>query len=224
MLKRVVATTSWTAAYAQAAGADSIYILAPIDMAHPAEYELRPSDVAMLLQAELIVFAGYEAMASQLQTGLGIPENKLLNIGTDYSYNQIESSVMKIAVALGNDSIAKSNLACIKTLLNDVREAINGLPGETVMVQFHVSTLVRELGITPLRIFGPLAPEAADIAVSAKERITLIIDNYHNPTGQVFKEIHPDARYVQLINFPGKDGTQTLEDVLRHNWRVLNIK
>jgi len=218
---RVVATTSWTAAYATAAGADSVHILAPLEMAHPTEYELRPSDVAALQQADLIVYAGYEAMTQQLQSGLGIPESKMLEIRTEYAYSQIESNVMKIAAALETDSIARSNLLRISTLLNEARSALNGLQGEAVIAQFHTAALVRELGISPVRIFGPSAPEATALAASAKERVTLIIDNYHNPTGRVFKELHPDARYVQFINFPGKDGTHTLEDVLRRNLQAL---
>ena len=56
----VVATTSWTAAYAMAAGAADVYVLAPYEMVHPSEYELRPGDIARLNSSRLIILSiGY---------------------------------------------------------------------------------------------------------------------------------------------------------------------
>jgi zinc transport system substrate-binding protein/iron/zinc/copper transport system substrate-binding protein len=48
----------------------------------------------------------------------------------------------------------------------------------------------------------------------------MVIDNYHNPSG---KPISEAARvpYVELINFPGKDGTRTIEDVFNYNMNRL---
>jgi len=220
---RVVATTSWTAAYARTAGADDVHVLAPLEMAHPTEYELRPSDVAILQQADIIIYAGYETMMQQLQSGLDIPQSKLISVRTEYAYNQIESNVMKIAGVLNSDSIAKVNTLNIKALLEEGRTSLAGLPDEAVIAQFHTAALVRELGITPKAVFGPSAPEAAEIAASAKEKVTLIIDNYHNPIGKVFRELHPEARYVQFINFPGYGNTRTLEDVIRYNLKQLKF-
>ncbi|MDR1746591.1 MAG: hypothetical protein LBR49_04900, partial [Tannerella sp.] len=86
----------------------------------------------------------------------------------------------------------------------------------------HTVAFLQELGIEPGEVFGPAAPEAAALAASAKQKVTLIIDNYHNPIGKVFRELHPNARYVQLVNFPGYDGTKTLADVIQRNIRHIN--
>jgi hypothetical protein len=41
----IIASTSWVAAIADAAGAQNIRILAPVKLCHPPEYELKPSDL-----------------------------------------------------------------------------------------------------------------------------------------------------------------------------------
>ncbi len=47
----VVATNSWTGAFARAAGAKNVVILAPFDMEHPSEYELRAADIPLVVNA-----------------------------------------------------------------------------------------------------------------------------------------------------------------------------
>jgi len=106
----VIATTSWTAAYAVAAGATNVTVLAPYEMVHPSEYELRPGDIGRLTTSNMIVYAGYEVMIDQIKSGLKIPEEKMVKISTSYNFAEIEASVMLIAKRLGTAPIAKKNL------------------------------------------------------------------------------------------------------------------
>ena len=78
----VVATNSWTAALAQTAGATEIVVLAPYEMEHPSEYELRPGDIPKLMDASLIIYAGYESMAERIKNGMDVPEEKMLKVET----------------------------------------------------------------------------------------------------------------------------------------------
>ncbi|MDR0394396.1 MAG: hypothetical protein LBH77_04475 [Tannerella sp.] len=215
----VVATTAWTAAYAEAAGAKEIIILAPFEMEHPSEYELRPGDIPKIMNAELIVYAGYEVMADRLKKGLDIPQEKLLLVDTDYRYEKIEQSVMSIARHLGTEDMARERLAAIREVLNDGRSLLQEMnrSGKPVMAHRFQSSIAMELGLAPVALFGPSAPEASEIAGAAKQDVFMIIDNLHNPVGQPFKEILPDKEYVQLLNFPGLKGTKTLTDVIRYN-------
>ena len=57
---RVVASTSWTAAFARAAGATDIVTIAPMELRHPPEYEIKPSDLAAVAAARFLVHSGYE--------------------------------------------------------------------------------------------------------------------------------------------------------------------
>ena len=65
--KKVVATSTWTAAYAYATGFENVAILAPATMLHPSEYELTPKEIKLLLNADLIVYAGYEVMSKFIE-------------------------------------------------------------------------------------------------------------------------------------------------------------
>ncbi len=219
----VVSTTAWTAAYAEAAGAKEIIILAPFEMEHPSEYELRPGDIPEIMDAGLIIYAGYEVVAERLQKGLGIPQEKLLLVDTDYRYETIEKSVLNIAEHLGTEDIARENLVAIRKALDDGRSVLlnKNLSGKPVMVHRFQSSIAEELGLIPVALFGPSAPEASEIAGAAKKDLFMIIDNIHNPVGQPFKEVLSDKGYVQLLNFPGRNGTKTLPDVIRYNVRQI---
>ena len=215
----VIATSSWTAAYAKAAGAENVVVLAPFEMEHPAEYELRPGDIVKLMNADVIIYAGYEVMTERLKEGLDIPQEKLLLVSTDYSYEIIEKSVMDIAVKLGTEDIARENLLDIRRVFDEGRKAVSekNISQRPVVVHRFQASLVRELGLTSAAVFGPASPEASQIAAISKIQTPLILDNIHNPVGQPFKEIHPDSQYKQLLNFPGLKETKTITDVIRYN-------
>jgi len=215
----VVATSSWTAAYAQAAGAENVVVLAPHTMAHPSEYELRPSDIPKLMEATVIVYAGYEVMTEQLTKGLDLPPEKLFPVITEYNYVSIAQSVMELATRLGTENIAHENLVEIQSAFEDGRETVKNKKwtGQKVVVHRFLTPFAQELGLVPVVIFGPGAPEAAEIVTVSKSSAFIIMDNRHNPVGLPFKEVMPYALYKQLLNFPGLLGTKTLSDVIRYN-------
>jgi len=215
----VIATNGWTAAYAIAAGAKEVEVLAPYEMVHPSEYELRPGDIGRLSNAKLIVYAGYEVMVDQLKTGLNIPGDKLLMITTSYNFEEIEKSVMLIANSLGTEQAALKNLVEIRVLLEKGRVDIlnNGKKLQPALVHFFQESFVKELGIEPLAVFGPAPPEPKSILEMTKTNATQIIDNAHNPAGGSLKETLPEAEYELLLNFPGMHNTRTLSDVIRYN-------
>jgi hypothetical protein len=217
--KVVVATTGWTAACAEAAGAEKVVVLAPYGMEHPSEYELRPADIPVIMNAELIVYAGYEVMTERLKKGLDIPPEKLLLIHTDYRYADIEQSVMSIAEKLGTADVARENLRDIKRAFDDGRRLLQSkdMTGKPVMVHRFQSSVAAELGLNPRVLFGPSSPEAQEIAAASHEDVWMIIDNIHNPVGRPFREVLPGKAYVQLLNFPGREGTKNLADVVRYN-------
>ena len=215
----VVATTSWTAAYAMAAGATDVTVLAPYEMVHPSEYELRPGDIVRLNSSKLIVYAGYEVIVSQLKTGLDLPDDKMVKIATSYNYEEIEKSVMQIAAKLGTEQIAIKNLKEIKDLLLKGRAEVQkvGLDRQATLVHFFQDSFAKEVGITPAAIFGPAPPEPKQIMEMSKTNSTLILDNAHSPVGGPISEILKKGKYRLLLNFPGLHNTRTIADVIRYN-------
>ena len=219
----VVATNSWTAAYAKAAGAKNVVVLASFEMAHPAEYELRPSDIPVIVRARVIIFAGYETMVNRLQTGMNLNPDVLLKIETDYNMASIEKSVMDIAQRLGTEKIALQNLDSIRHLLSTGKAQFDqtGLNGTPVLVNLFQQSIVKEMGFGLAGIFGPAALEAGDIEKMAKAGSQIVIDNEHNPVGLPLAGIKTGVVYRQLLNFPGLHHTVTLQDVIRYNIRQL---
>ncbi|MDX9802330.1 MAG: hypothetical protein RBT69_13450 [Spirochaetia bacterium] len=220
---KIVATNSWTAAFAAAAGSDSQQI-ASSNMQHPPEYELKPSDVVKIRDADLLVYAGYEVMMKTVFDSFKKPEEKLLKIETGYTPEIIEKSVMAIAVKTGNPDIGKKYIASYNEDFASAVEELEkrGLRGAPVIVQFHFKQLAEALGFKILAVFGPAPPEVSNLASIGKLKPALIIDNAHNPLGSPISEI-TGARTIELVNFPGftdKEGTKTpesLEGMLKYN-------
>jgi hypothetical protein len=216
---RVVATNSWTAAMAAAAGAVDIVTLAPTDLRHPAEYELKPADVAALNGAGLIVYTGFEVMAKKLAEAAGSQKVRLLQIGADYSLATMRKSILAIAEATSTQSKAGASIASLESFFASWKAELRaaGMLGAPVVVHVFQQPLIAELGFDVKGMFGPGPVEAAQITKLSPVGARFIVDNWHNETGGPLRETMKAARYVSLINFPGPDGTTSLLDVLAEN-------
>lgn len=213
---RVVATNSWTAAFAAAAGATDIVTLAPSALRHPAEYELKPSDVEALRGASLIVYTGFEVMARKLTDAAGSRSIRLLKIDADYTVLVLRASITAIADVLGTQAAAARSLSELEAFLGSWKAELAGagLGGATVVAHVFQRPLMTQLGFTVGGVFGPGPLEAAQIAKLSPIDAKLIVDNWHNEAGGPLRETMGSARYVSLVNFPGPDGTRSLLDVL----------
>lgn len=220
----VVATNSWTGAFAKAAGAKNIIILAPFEMEHPSEYELRAVDIPLVMHARLIIFAGYETMVKRLQSGMDLKKDVLLKIETDYSMATIEKSVMEIAQKLGTEKIALQNIDSIRHLMIEAKSQLDksGLNSNPVLVNFFQQSIAKEMGFEIAGVFGPGSLEAGDLSRMAKSNAGIILDNEHSPVGLPLKAIKTDAVYRKLLNFPGMHHTITLQDVIKYNIQQIN--
>lgn len=215
----MIATNAWTAAYVLAAGVTNISVLAPYEMVHPSEYELRPGDIGKLAKTDLIVYAGYEVMVNQIKTGLAIPDDKLLLISTSYNFNEIATSVMLIAKKTGTEQTARKNIEEIRQLFEKGRSVVQemGLDKEPALIHFFQKSFADEMGLNSINIFGPAPPEPKQILSLRNTGATLILDNAHNPVGGSLKETLRNADHILLLNFPGLYQTRTIADIIRYN-------
>lgn len=223
----IIASTSWTAAFAEAAGAKNVKVLAPFEMQHPSEYEIKPGDIPSVMNARLIIYGGYESMVKRLEHGLNLDKNCMLRIDTGYDMATIEKSIMSIALKLGTEKEAEKNINEIRTLFRNARGQLmkKGLNNANVLVHFFQQSMIRELGLNQVAVFGPAPPEARQIVEFAGKDVDMIIDNAHNPVGISIREVLPEAHYLSLLNFPGEYNTRTLSDVIRYNFeKILNYK
>ncbi len=216
---RVVATNTWTAAIAAAAGATDVVTIAPAGLRHPAEYELKPSDVAALKAADLVVFTGFEVMARKLADAADSQRIRLLQIRADYSLAGMRGAIMAIADVLGTQATARANVASLEGFIASWKAELGaeGLLGAPIVAHVFQQPLVLELGFTVKAVFGPAPLEAAQIAVLSSSKADFIVDNWHNEVAGPLRETMKASRYVSFINFSGPDGTVTLLDVLKAN-------
>ena len=210
----VVATTSWAAAFALAAGAEDVHVLAPYEMQHPPEYELRPSDLVILSEADLVIFGGYERMAGKIREALGADSPRLLQIPTDYTLATMESTIGVLSEALG--TVADDPAKVYREFYADWRRELEGLDviGKKVIAHVFLKPFADEIGIEVVGVFGPAPLEARQIVNLSNLEADLILDNWHNEVGKPLLEVMKDTPVIELINFPGVEGTKTLLDVL----------
>lgn len=221
---KVIATTSWTAAYAELAGLEDVRVLAPMSMQHPPEYELSLRELFEVSRADYVIYAGYESMMSRIREALGSDSSvRLIQIQTVNSYPVIEASVLKIAAAFGTQVTAERNLLEIRQFLDSWEAEIQGREElEGTLVHFHQQGLARQLGIETSLVYGPASPTLNQIREALQIRPKVIIDNGHNPSSAAFTEQRPEPEIVTWINFPGIDDTHSLMDVLRYNKKNLD--
>ncbi len=216
---KILASSSWTAAYVFAAGIDEVDILAPVDMIHPSEYELNLNDFKRISDADFIVYGGYEVALKELMKSNTVNKDKFIKINTGYKLETIKASVNLIASKTNTLNAAKANLNSIAIAFLDAGKLIknNNLKGKPVISHFFQKDFITEIGMVPVYVFGPSPLEAYQIKEIANKDAVLIADNFHNPIADPINEIKKNIRKVELINFPGTNKTRSLIDVINFN-------
>ncbi len=216
--QNVVASTAWTGAFARVAGAEDVHVLAPFDLSHPPEYELRPSDVGTVINADIAIYAGYENMVQRLVEAANRSDAETVQIQTIHSVPIIRRSVLAIARVLGTEAVARVNLAELVDYLDSwSREVASyGYDMQPVVVHFHQQALARQLGMNVVGVFGPTPLAARQIDEFTQMDPLLIIDNGHNPVAAPLVET-TGADVAVWYNFPGTQGTRTLTDIFELN-------
>jgi zinc transport system substrate-binding protein/iron/zinc/copper transport system substrate-binding protein len=217
----IVVSTSWVAAIAYCAGAENVHILAPVDLRHPPEYELKPSDLSAASKASLIIYAGWEMFAKKLAETAGSAGVEVLQITVSNDPGDIKAEAGKIAELLGTTEKYRAWAAGFDDFTGTIRTRIlEAWPDKRVVVNSMQTPFVKWLGFDIAGAYGPADPSPALILDMVKTGPVLVIDNYHNPSGKPISEA-AQVPYIELINFPGKDGTKTIEDVFIYNMNML---
>lgn len=219
----VVASTSWTALMAKAAGAGNVAVLAPAELKHPPEYDFRPSDVEKLKDAKLIVYAGYEPFMKKMLQATQTPEDKAMQVVTVNTPENLKKQTRLLAEKLGTIETQKTWEAEFDNAVSAIREAAakQNVAGKRVLAQKHQAAFAKWLGCQVVAEFGPEELSPAKMAELAAHKPDLIIDNFHNPQGQGIADMAKCPR-VELRNFPGPDH-KSLQDLLMDNARKLGL-
>lgn len=220
--KKVVASTSWSAAFADIAGADEVESIAPVNLRHPPEYEITVSDVQKISDSEVFIFAGFERMMKTLGTKVA-NKGVSVQITLDNSLATVKESTLKIAQALGTEDIQKVRFAEYEKLVKDGQKKAlkKKLNKKKVLCNKNQTYLAKELGLEIAGIFGPGPVTAEELLEAKKAGYDLIIDNIHNPTGKPVTEVLPKAKYIVWRNFPTAVEHDALKKVVADNIELL---
>jgi hypothetical protein len=217
----VICSTSWVAAIAQAAGVENPRVLAPANLRHPPEYELKPSDLKAVSRAKVVLYAGWEMFAQKLTETAGGASIELVQVATPGSPDALIAEAEKLSRRFGTEARFLEWKQRYQTLCGGLREQVRAKwAGKGVVVQRMQKDLIVWLGLTISGEYGPAEPSPAVILELVNKKPALVVDNYHGPSGMPIAEA-ARAPYAELINFPGKGGTKTLDDVFRYNMDAL---
>ena len=221
--QKVVASTSWTALMAKAAGADNVVVLAPAELKHPPEYDFRPSDVAELKGAKLIIWGGYEPFMRKLLEITQTPDDRIIRVLTVNTPDNLKEQTRLLAAKLGTTEKQKSWEVEFERVVSAIKEAATkqNVPEKRVLVHKHLADFVKWLGYQVVGEFGPEELSPAKMTELAGLKPDLIIDNFHNPQGRGLADITKAPR-VELRNFPGPEH-KSLQELLLDNARKLEL-
>ena len=217
VIKKIVASTSWTAAFADIAGADSVEVIAPANLRHPPEYEVTVSDIHKIRESDLFIYAGFERMMKTLGDTSGCAN--MLKISCNNSVITVSEESRKIAAVLGTKEECEKRLF---EYVNAVSQAKNqlekkGLKGAKVLCNANQIYLAKDLGFEVVATFGPGPVTSGQIADAKNGNYDFIIDNVHNPQGMPLSQVAPSSKYLVWRNFPEECGRASLLKVVLEN-------
>jgi zinc transport system substrate-binding protein len=219
----VVASTSWTGAIAQAAGAGEVRVLAPLELKHPPEYDYRPADIAKLKDASAFVYAGYEPFAKKLLEASDFPQSKVFTVVTTNEPGILKQQAKILAEKFGTQARETEwEIRFNRVTANILKQAGQKKIGQVkVFVQQHQQPFVKWLGYNIVGVFGPEELSPAKIMEYSNLKPELVIDNYHNPQGRPIAEV-AKCKYVELLNFPSVKAP-TLIELFKENANQLGL-
>ena len=213
----IIASTSWAAAYARAAGATNVRVIAPEGLQHPPDYDPKPSDLMAIHEAKYLLLGGFEGFASRLAEAAGSTAT-LIRLRLTFDPALVESEILRLGQILGTQSQAE---AFVVQWRHEVAEASHRLrqhPPRTCLVHVFLQPWAQLAGLEVRGTFGPKPLSVPELTRLAGLGAELILDNAHMPLAEPLASA-TGARRVVLRNFPGPG--QGLLDVLHDNTALL---
>ncbi|SCY92729.1 metal ABC transporter substrate-binding protein [Alkaliphilus peptidifermentans] len=209
---KIVASTSWTALMAEAAGGNNVTIIAPVELRHPPEYDFKPSDIQKIQEADWIIMAGYEPFMNKILESNDISEEKIIKVTTTNTYDNLVEQTRLIAEKLDTVDLQQEWEAEFTNAFDMImgKAADNKVENTRVLVHTHMAAFTRALGYDVIEVFGAEELSPAKMGELANLKPDLIIDNYHNPQGMTIAELS-GAKRVELRNFPGPEHGSLIE-------------
>ncbi|QFG27058.1 zinc ABC transporter substrate-binding protein [Actinomadura sp. WMMB 499] len=217
---KVVAASTWEAAFARAAGARDVTVIVPPGITHPPDYDPKPSDIAKVAGADFVLYAAFEGFAPKLRSAAGSGA-ELIELELDNGPAAVESEVTRLGGEFGTAAAARTWLTSFDTVYAaESRKAAAAYrqAGEPpVVAQAFVTWAAEMLGARPVGTYGPQPPTASRVAELAGKKPGLVLDNSAMPGADALSSI--EAERVTVVNFP--DQNMDLLSVYRSTVRAL---
>ncbi len=202
----VVATSTWEAALAKAAGAKNVKYIVPASIRHAPDYDLKPSDLTAVSGAAYVLYASFEPFAGRIKDAAGSKATMVeLNLDDDPATTQAE--VAKLGRTFGTErAAAKWNAdfsAQWKALAQRVRSAWPGGKAPVVVTQAFTTWAAKLAGVQPAGTYGPAEVTPAQLSALTAKKPAFVLDNENMSTGTVLPG--SGARQLDIVNYPGAD-------------------
>lgn len=220
---KYIASTSWVASIAELAGLDNLPTIAPVNLQHPPEYEIKPTDILQVAQSEYFICAGYEVMMKTITEATQIEPSKIVKIRTTNTIGVLQKDIEIISQKTGTQEIAQKRFAEFKKMIEESRERIknNGIDKKNFYVNVNLEELATDLGLNIVGVFGPGPLSAQQISFVTENKIDFIIDNVHNPVAKPLLEVNPDSKLLIWRNFPEQQEKNAIYNLVKQNIEML---
>lgn len=199
----MVASTSWAGAFAIAAGATNVTLVAPASVPHAPDYDPKPSDLAKVGSADYVLYAPFDSFASRLREAAG-GHAKTVELNLENTPKTIHSEVTRLAQMFGTTAQATHWLATFDQRYAELSAQIKATepqPAPSAVAQAFMAYWGEFAGLPVKGTYGPEPVTAGQLAQLTALHPALVLDNAHQPSNPDI----PGARTVELINFPAAD-------------------
>lgn len=226
--EEIIATNSWTAAFARAAGVENINQIAPIDSDKPEVYEVDQSDIKLIQDSDYLIYGESDLSMLKLFNYFGKTAASLVQIKMSYKPEDVIRAITILSSKFGDGERGRDFLESYNIIFSGAMEFLNrrGLLGASVIVHYNQIPLIEALGFNIIGVFGPAPVQPGELRNYRHLEPKVIIDNDHNPMGIPISDVTGVPR-VSMRNFPGGRDSQneevpiSLDGVLQYNLEKL---
>lgn len=224
---RVVASTTWAGAFAKAAGAKDVVVIAPADFPHPPDYDPRPSDLAAIAGAKFVVMAPFDGFAKRLQEATGSAA-QIVRVDLENTPGKIRSEVARLAKIFGTETAGRAFLTRFNSeyarLSAQVKRELGNRKPLVVGHRFMVYW-ADFAGLPVAGVYGPKPLQPRQLADLVAKKPGVIFKNGQTERGNAPSAGRAiadatGARQVEILNFPGK--SLDLLEVFEENARRIS--
>ena len=218
---RVVASTSWVAAFAKAAGIADVTLVAPANLQHPPDYDPKPSDLAAIAKADFVLAAGFEGFASRMKEASG-SKAEVINFHVDNKPENIKKQVMMLAEKFGTQKAATAWIARFDKRIAELGQEIGRAipqPAPKAVAQMWMTYWVPFAGMELAGTYGPKPTTASELAKLAAIKPDFIIINAHTQGRNLFDDF--PAKQIVLYNFPPENNLDLIAIFERNAQSIL---